>query len=149
MIRQTDTVTEIGGFSPLRSIVCVLRAVVISYIFLIAAFAVLALIYTYTSMPQGYLRPAVDIISAISLVTAGVLSSRRIRAFGWLHGASAGLIATLLRIFAGILIFGSYVPTEGIGKLLATGIVCSMIGGILGVNLSPAKRSRNKKHRTN
>ena len=148
MIRQTDIVTESCGISPVRSIVCVLRSVVISYIFLILIFAVLALIYTYTSMSHGYLRLAVDIISAVILVISGVLSTRRIHSFGWLHGASAGLIFPLIRIFAGILIFGSYVPTESVWKLLLTGIICSMLGGILGVNLSPRKRTRNKKYKT-
>ena len=147
MIRQTDTTADSCGIRPLRSAVCVLKAVVVSYIFLIISFAVLAAVYTYTSMPQGYLKTSVDVLALTALVLAGVLSSKNIRVFGWLHGAGAGLLSSLIRIFLGIMVFGSYVPTESPWKLVVTGIICSMLGGILGVNLSPKKTAKKRKKR--
>lgn len=145
MIKTGDRSLETSGFVPVASLISVTKAVVVSYIFLIAAFAVLALVYTYTSMPQRYLEPAVDAISAVSLVGAGFLASRSIRSFGWLHGALAGIISTVIRLLLSLAVFDGYVPTESPVMLMAIGVICSTLGGILGVNLFRGGNKRRKK----
>ncbi len=145
MIKTRDRSLETGGFAFTASMISVTKAVIVSYIFLIAAFAVLALVYTYTSMPQAYLEPAVDAISAVSLVGAGFLASRSIRSFGWLHGALAGIISTLIRLLLSLAVFDGYVPTESPVMLMAIGVICSALGGIMGVNLFRGGNKRRKK----
>lgn len=145
MIKSGERSLETSGVSYTASIISIAKAVAISYIFLIAAFAVLALVYTYTSMPQGYLEPAVDALSAMSLVGAGFLASRSIRSFGWLHGALAGIISTSVRLLMSLAVFDGYVPTESPIMLMAIGVICSALGGILGVNLFNGRNKRRKK----
>jgi len=148
MIKHSEKSIEPRQFSVARSAVAILKAVLSSYIFLIVAFTVLALVYTYSNMSEGMLKNVTNALSVISLVIAGFLSSRTISSFGWLHGALAGLISTLIRILMGLVVFKSYVHSDGVFKVLLIGILCAMVGGVLGVNLGKDKpRTSTKKKR--
>ncbi len=125
----------------------VAKGVVVSYIFLVLAFAALALVYTYTDMSDKFLTPAVYIISAISLFGAGFVSSAKAKVHGWLHGALAGVMYALARLGLGVAVFKSYVPSAGILETLLVSVVLAVLGGIFGVNVhrkAPHKRKRRK-----
>ncbi len=142
MIKQSESKVSINTAAPIRSIVAILKATLKAYIFLIICFALLAVVYTYSKMPSSYLTPAINIISALSLILAGFDSSRKVRVMGYLHGAGAGFLCSLIRIIIGLLVFGSYVPTDGIGKSLILGTLISAVGGIAGVNFGKNKKRK-------
>ena len=62
---------------------------------------------------------------------------------GYLHGAAAGLMCSIIRILAGYAIFKSYVPSDSIAKTIISAVVISAVGGIAGVN--SAKNHKQKK----
>ena len=143
MIKQSETKLTAQALSPARSILAILKATVGAHIFLIICFATLALVYTYTNMPNAYLDPCVYAISAISLVFAGFMAARKIKTMGYLHGAAAGLMCSIIRILAGYASFKSYVPSDSIAKTIISAVVISAVGGIAGVN--SAKNHKQKK----
>ena len=144
MIKQSENKLTISTIAPARSIVSIVKASVKAYIFLIICFGVLAAVYTYSNMPNSYLAPAINAISVLSLVLAGFEASRKVRVMGYLHGALAGLFFTWVRILAGLAVFKSYVPSEGIGKTFITGILIAAVGGILGVNFGKNNKRKKK-----
>ena len=143
MIKQSENKLTMSTASPVKSIVAVLKATVEAHIFLIICFAVLALIYTYSNMPDAYLTPCVYTITAVSLILAGFEAARKAQVMGYLHGALAGFVCVLARILVSVAVFKSYVPSGSIGGALLLGIVISAAGGIAGVN-SGKKRKRKK-----
>lgn len=143
MIKQSETKLTTQAAFPVRSISAVLKATLTAHIFLIISFALLALVYTYTKMPNGFLDPCVYAISAMSLLIAGFMAARKIKTMGYLHGAAAGLVCSIIRILAGFAVFKSYVPSQGIAKTIISAVVISAVGGIAGVN--SAKNRKRKK----
>ena len=134
MIKQSETTLTTSQGTLTRSIFAILKATISAHIFLVICFALLALVYTYTKMPNSYLTPCVYGISAMSLIIAGFMAARRVKSMGYLHGALTGLICSIIRILLGYAVFKSYVPTDGIAKTIISAVVISAIGGIAGVN---------------
>ena len=136
MIKQSENPANISAASLVRSLASVVRASLEAYIFLIICFAVLALLYTYTKMPEKWLGPSISVLSAFSVILAGFEASRRTGKMGYLHGAASGFLCALMRILLGLAIYKSYVPTDGIGKALIPAILLGALGGMAGVNLT-------------
>ena len=140
MIKQTENRANISVIAPARSLLAVAKGTIEAYIFLIVCFFALAIIYTYTKMPDSWLNPTIKAISALSLLLAGFESSRRVKRMGYLHGALSGLVCSLVRIFLGIAIYKSYVPTDSPLKTILTAVLISTLGGIAGINCFARKK---------
>ena len=134
MIKQSETTLTTSQGALTRSIFAILKATILAHIFLVICFALLALVYTYTKMPNSYLTPCVYGISAISLIIAGFLAARKVRCMGYLHGAATGLVCSIIRILSGFAVFKSYVPSDSMAKTIVSAVVISAIGGIAGIN---------------
>ena len=147
MIKTENKQSVDGIFAFSKSAKAVVQGVVTSYVFLVAAFVVLAGMYTYTAMPDKYLSPAVNILSAISIFTSGYIAAGKMRSHGWLHGAMAGLVFALVRIAAGLAIFKSYVPTTDIWVFPLLSVIISIAGGICAVNMHIKTPKQKKKKR--
>ena len=143
MIKQSETKLTVAAITPVRSITAVVKATVAAHIFLIICFALLALVYTYSGMPNAYLTPCVHAISVISLLLAGFIAAKKVKFMGYIHGGAAGLVCAVVRILAGYIVFKSYVPSDSIAKTVITAIVISAVGGVAGVNF--AKNKKRKK----
>ncbi len=144
MIKQSENKAAISVAAPMRSIKAIAGAAIKAYIFLVICFAVLAVVYTYSKMPNRYLTPSINAISAMSLLMAGFEASRKAKVMGYLHGAAAGFVCSLVRILAGLMIFKSYVPTDSVGKVMLLGILISAAGGIAGVNFGKNNTKRKR-----
>ena len=145
MIKHSEGQVSEYAFAPVKSLIGAVKGMVTAYIFLIVCFCILALIYTYTPMPDKYVEPAVNGISLVSLLIAGFASSRSADMMGWLHGALAGLMHAVIRMLLGLMVFKSYVPSDGVGKIILIAILTAAIGGIAGINFGKNKRRRSKK----
>lgn len=145
MIKQGENRGTNANFDFSKSVISILRSVVFAYIFLIICFALLALVYTYTDMPEDSLSPWVNAISALSLIAGGFSASRRVTSLGYLHGALSGLMCSLIRVVSGIAVFGRYISDTGIVPTLLLGTFIAALGGIAGVNASGCKRKKKRK----
>ncbi len=142
MIKTNNALHSDEGLSTFYSIKSVITGVIIAYIFLVPAFIILALVYTYTPMPDSYLKPAVTVISILSIFLSGFTASAKVKSKGWLHGTASGLIYGLIRIGAGLMVFGKYVPSASIAKTLLVTIAIAALGGIAGVNIKSQKKRK-------
>lgn len=140
-IRQSsETVPSVGN-----SLKAVVQGVIFALVILVGAFAILALVYTYTPMPDRFLSPAVNVIGITDLLISGIITSLKAGNRGWLHGAFAGLLYALVRYGAGLAVFKCYVPSEGILQTFLFSALLGAIGGIAGINI--AGKSLRKKRR--
>ena len=138
MIKTESKDLQPGGANFGRFLVTVFKGTLAAYVLLIICFALLAAVYTYTPIPDSYIKPAVNILTIASLVFGGCVSGKNVFGFGWLHGAATGFVYTIIRIALGYAVFGSYVPSSGIMPIIAVGVLAATVGGILGINLSGA-----------
>ena len=134
MIKHEYAELPTAGFKIQKSVVSVLRGTVIGYIFLIICFAILAVIYTYTSFPAGMLGPFTQAITALSIIICGILSARNISGFGWLHGSMAGLVYSVIRFSAGAMTINGFGFDKNVFSMLLLGLILGAAGGIIGIN---------------
>ena len=117
-----------------KSMISVIKGTVMGYIFLVAAFGVLAAIYTYTAFPAGMLSPFTQGITAFSIILCGILSSRNIQGFGWLHGMAAGFVYSIIRFMAGAFASNGFGFDKNLFSMLLFGLLLGAAGGIIGIN---------------
>jgi len=147
MIKTENASSKIEVFSLFGSLRSVVKGTAFAYILLVISFVVLALLYTYTDMPDKSLVSAVGIISKISIFFAGFFASAMAKNRGWLHGVLAGLLYATLQTVAGYAIFKSYVPSDSILKTFALSALVATVGGIFGVNMKNKVRIKKQKNR--
>ncbi len=134
MIKYESKELTIGNSRIAGSLISVIKGTLAAYIFLVVSFGILAVVYTYTSMPDSVTDPAINVLTIVSLVLGGAFSSKTAWGFGWLHGALTGLMYTVIRIIIGYAVFKNYVPDSGMLSLFAVGMLSAAIGGIIGIN---------------
>ena len=117
-----------------KSMISVIKGTVMGYIFLVAAFGVLAAIYTYTAFPAGMLNPFTQGITAFSIILCGILSSRNVQGFGWLHGMAAGFVYSIIRFMAGAFASSGFGFDKNLFSMLLFGLLLGAAGGIIGIN---------------
>lgn len=134
MIKHEYAELPSGRLNFAGSITSVLKGTVYSYIFLVICFAVLAVVYTYTAFPAGMLSPFTRGITAASIILCGILSARKINGFGWLHGAAAGLVYSVIRFTAGAVTTNGFAFDKNFLSMLLLGLLLGAAGGIIGIN---------------
>ena len=134
MIKHDYAELSDSRLQPLKSVKAVANGIAGGYIFLIVCFAVLSVVYTYTAFPAGLLKPFVTAVTVISLIVCGLLSAKRINGFGWLHGALAGIVYTLIRYIFGAMFINGFGVSSSTASMFLIGIIFGAAGGILGIN---------------
>ena len=122
-------------------ILSVFKNVFIALILTVIFVMVYALVITYTSIGEGGQQAVIMIAALLSILTAGILSSRGARKNGWLNGLVAGLIYMGILYLTGFLAFGEVGFTKQTLTMLLLGALCGATGGVLGINM---KKKRKK-----
>lgn len=118
----------------------VLIAFGISFVLLFA----LAMLLTYSDIPESFIAGAVLAITVISNIFGGFLTARGADNKGWLHGSIGGLVYMIILYILRFSLTGMYNPINLVG-MLATGFFAGAFGGILGINISKSRLLKNKK----
>jgi len=134
MIKHEYTKMPANGHNMAKSMISVIKGTVAGYIFLVVAFGFLAVIYTYTAFPAGMLSPFTQGITAFSIILCGILSSRNIQGFGWLHGMAAGFVYSIVRFIAGAFASNGFGFDKNLFSMLLFGLLLGAAGGIIGIN---------------
>ena len=105
-------------------------SLVCSFVFLF----IFSLILTYTNVSETFIAPVVIVITAMSIFIGSSIGNFNMKKNGLLNGA----------IIGGIYLLGIYLLSAIINNnfnlniqsviIITSGIVCGMIGGIIGVN---------------
>ncbi len=115
-------------------LISLLKGLLASYIITIPAFMVFALILTNLDFPQKLLTPAVVVITIISVLTAGSVSTRGVRRRGWLNGSIVGFIYMLVLYLFSSIICKNFTIDRYVITMTIIGILAGAIGGIMSIN---------------
>lgn len=112
-----------------------LRSIFKAVVFTIIIMLVIAAIITFTSVSEAIMPLVTSIIMVLSIAFSGLLSARKIKKNGFVHGIVTGAIYVLLIMFLSWIFIkdfsiDKYTIIKGI-----IGIVSGGIGGMIGVNL--------------
>lgn len=137
-MNMNTAVKEDSGTFP--SFLSVLKNVSVTYIIMLIALLVFALIVTYTNFPESFIPATVLVLTVVSVMLAGVLTAVGNRTKGWLCGAISGLIYMITLYCLSTLVFDYPGFGANVIAMLALGLFAGTLGGIVGINMKGAKR---------
>ena len=79
-----------------------------AFLFTVIVFAFAALLLTYTPVSEKTVPFIVVITAVISMIIAGMISSRSARSKGYLNGAITGVLYVLVLYFISAIVAGSF-----------------------------------------
>ena len=122
-----------------RKTLCIVKGCAFSIVFSIVLLTIYALLLANTDISENTIMPVVLIITGISILIGGTISSRKIKKNGLIYGGIVGLLYVItLYLASSITIVGFSLSMNSL-LMLIVGTITGIIGGIIGVNLS-AKR---------
>lgn len=116
------------------SLLSLLKGLLASYIITIPAFMLFALILTNLDFPQKLMTPVVVIITVISVLTAGSVSTRGVRSRGWLNGSIVGLVYMLVLYLFSSILCKNFTIDRYVITMTIIGVLAGAIGGIMSIN---------------
>lgn len=121
------------------NLLTLLKGLLASYIITIPAFMLFALILTNLDFPQKMMTPAVIVITVISVLTAGSLSTKGVRSRGWLNGSLVGFIYMLILYMFSSILCKNFTIDRYVITMTIIGVLTGAIGGIMSVNTKVKK----------
>ncbi len=115
-------------------LISLLKGLLASYIITIPAFMLFALILANLDFPQKLLTPAVVVITVISVLTAGAVSTKGIRSRGWLNGSIAGFVYMLVLYLFSSILCKNFTIDRYVITMTVIGVLAGAIGGIMSIN---------------
>ena len=111
-----------------------LKGLLASYIVTIPAFLLFALILANLDFPQRLITPVVVVITVISVLTAGAVSTRGVRSKGWLNGSIVGLVYMLILYLFSSIVYKNFAVDRNVLTMTIIGVLSGAIGGIVSIN---------------
>lgn len=112
----------------------IVKGVIISIIFTLIFLFVFSIILTYTKISESFTTPVIIVITAISIFIGSSIGNLNMKKNGLLNGAMIGGIYLLSIYFISGVISQNFFLTIHSIIIIVVGILCGMIGGIIGVN---------------
>ena len=116
------------------NLILILIGLLASYIVSIPAFMVFALILANVDFPQRLVTPVVVIITVVSVLTAGAVSTRGVRSKGWLNGSIVGLTYMIILYLFSSVVYGNFAVDRNVLTMTVIGVLSGAIGGIMSIN---------------
>ena len=114
----------------------IIKGVGISLIFTMVCLTIFSALLTYTNLSESLIQPVVISVTGISIFVGSFFATRKIKKNGIIKGIAVGLIYILLiYIISSVINGGSFALAMGSIVMIAIGILCGAIGGIIGVNV--------------
>jgi len=115
-------------------IAALLKGLLTAYIITIPAFMLFALILANTDFPYRLITPAVVVTTVLSVLTAGLVSTKGLKSKGWLNGSIVGAIYMIVLYCLSSIIYNDFSIDRYVVTMMIIGILTGAIGGIIGVN---------------
>lgn len=112
----------------------IVKGVIISILFTLIFLFVFSIILTYTNISEKLVTPVIIVVTAISIFIGSSIGNLKVKKNGLLNGALIGGIYLLsIYLLSGIINQNFTLTIQSI-IIIATGMICGMFGGIIGVN---------------
>lgn len=117
-----------------KSFINIIKGVFIAIFMTLILLFIFSLLLTYTNISENFITPVIIVTTAISIFIGSSIGCLKVQKNGLLNGAMIGGIYLIsLYIISGIMSQNFSFNTQSI-IMIGVGMVCGMIGGILGVN---------------
>ena len=116
------------------------KACVIPFIITLLALLIISIITLFSQVDYQGAYIALFVISVLCMFIAGFMASKVSGTRGWLNGAIAGLVYTVLPTLIAMLALDSFYLGLNTVIMLAVGFITGAMGGIVGINI----RSKRK-----
>ena len=117
-----------------KNFINILKGTVISIISTIIFLFIFSIILTYTNINEGFINPVIIITTAISIFIGSSIANLNMKKNGLINGALiGGMYLISIYILASIINKNFTLTTQSI-IIIISGMICGMIGGIVGVN---------------
>ncbi len=110
------------------------RGVIIAIISSMVLLLIFSAILTYTSISESVSNPVIIIITAVSILLASQLSTRKIKKNGIVNGGIIGGIYIISIYLISSIVTGNFALGINAIVMIIASIVAGMFGGIIGVN---------------
>ena len=116
----------------------IIKGVGISVVFTIVCLTVFSALLTYTNLSESLIQPVVISVTGISILAGSFFATRKVARNGIIKGIFVGLIYILLiYLISSVINNANFSLSMGSIIMIAVGILCGAIGGIIGVNVGP------------
>lgn len=117
-----------------KNFIKVIKGSIISIIISLGVLLFIAILFTYTNIPEKLMPVIIIAISAISIMVGSIISTKNIKNNGLINGGIVGIIYIVtIYLLSSILVCGFNINIKTI-IMICICIVVGMIGGIIGVN---------------
>ena len=111
------------------------KSVVISILITLVCLLIFSILLTYTKLQERVIPAVTIIITAISILVGGILSTSNIKKNGMLTGAIVGFIYIFIIYFLSSIITKSFSLNGYSVSMIIASLLSGAIGGIIGVNI--------------
>ena len=112
----------------------IFKGIMISIIVTCILLLVLSAILTYTSVDENIIKPAIIIITGISILIGSSICNLKIKKRGILNGTIVGGTYLILIYVLSSILNSNFALNMGAVTIMLIGMGLGIIGGILGVN---------------
>lgn len=114
----------------------ILKGSIISIVMSLAILFLMAVLLTYTNIPESIIPIIIIVTSVISILTGSIFSTIKINRNGLLNGGIIGIIYIItIYIISSITIVGFHLNLKSM-IMIVISVLAGMVGGIIGVNLN-------------
>lgn len=121
-------------------ITTIAKGVFFSFIVTILFFAVFALLITYANFPETYTYGVVVITTILSVLTGGIVVTKKAKSRGWFFGALSGISYMAILYILNGLVFSEFSFDMYMLTMFFIGFFTGALGGIVGINLKKKKK---------
>lgn len=117
-----------------KNIKYIIKGVIISIIATLILLLIFSILLTYTNISEKLINPFIIVITAISILIGSSIGNTKMKKNGLLNGAIiGGVYLTLIYIISSIINHNFILTVQSV-IIIISGIICGMLGGIIGVN---------------
>lgn len=122
-----------------KKVRAIIKGCLFAMILSIILLTIYALLLANTAISENTMMPVVLMITGISILIGGTVSSRRMKKNGLIYGGIVGLVYVLTLYLASSISVVGFSLSANSFIMLGVGVITGIIGGIIGVNLGVRK----------
>ena len=130
-----DKMIEGNNLEINNNITIIAKGVIIAIVASMVLLLIFSAVLTYTSVPERVSNPVIIIITAVSILLASQLTTRKLKRNGIVNGGIIGGTYIISLYLISSVVTGNF--SFGISAIIMiiASILAGMLGGIIGVNL--------------
>ena len=121
-------------FKSNKQSICILRGILISFIFTIFMLVIFATLLVYTDLSEQTIRPVIITITGISILIGSSLGTRKLHKNGLLSGGIIGSSYILLLYLISSIVSSNFSINWVSIIMIIVGLIGGIFGGVIGVN---------------